>query len=229
MSPRSRDGAGIPAAVEVSAAFLRAYAAGRACFADDAWSRLWTSAQPRYWRDFLLAPGRPQLWDGSPPLGRSVLQAAADDLDLDYVAGAPLNVAGALGPKGGRKVGTLPVPVVVAFDEEENVTRFEGGIAQLTHVRCPIKLGVTYVAWGRDYGSDDEMQDGQERRREEYQARISASFARIGEIANRHTLEDARIEYVVLLGVEKAQQTLEWYRLHFTAADGPARSRWKRC
>jgi hypothetical protein len=228
VSRRPGSGAGVHSAAEVADAFLRAYAAGQARYPDDAWRRLWTSSQPRYWDEFLLAPGPPKLWDGAAWQERSVLQATAGQLALEYVAGAPFNVDGVLGTAGARRIGTLPVPIVVAVEEEENVTKFDAAIARLHLVRCPIKVGITYVAWGRDYGSDDEMEDGQEQRRETYQARIAASVAKIAEIANQHTLEDSRIEYVILLGVEKLRFTYEWYRLSFNAGDGVSHARWRR-
>jgi hypothetical protein len=219
----------MPVAAEVATAFLRAYAAGRACFPDDEWRHVWTSTTPRYWAEFLFAPGRPAFRDAYAPQARSVLRETAAALELEYVAGRPAGVAAALAPRGFRTAGGVPLPLLVAVEEKGNVTTFDEEIARLTHVRAPIKLGITYVNWARErFDSDDEMEDAQERRRETYQARITASFEKIGELASEYTLEDARTEYAVLLGVEKARYSYEWYRLVFDAAHGPGRGRWKR-
>ena len=92
---------------------------------NDSWSRLmmWNSAAP------------------PSPLKQSVWTKTAEKLGLKYWEGEPLSAFYSM--TDARRI--PPFPIVVALEHEYDFRSFDREIVKLLSVRCPLKVGITYV------------------------------------------------------------------------------------
>ena len=148
-------------------------------------------------------PGEP--W-GLPPetrkLGVSVLADVAVRLGLCWVSGEPMTLDIAF-VEPSAAVWWYPIRVAI---EHENVrSKFgETEIPKLFSVRCPLKVGITYVlAQTPNKGLGEVRQH------------LKNKFDLISEIVG----EDPRTEYLFLVGAPEVVS--DWYAISFLASEGP--------
>jgi len=100
-------------------------------------------------------------------------------------------------------------PIRVAIEHENAAHTFRDEIQKLLSVRCPLKVGITYALI-----NDSSQPD--------LQAKIEVEIRQEFAAAKAITQEDDKTEYLFLLGYEVTDRVLQWRRLIFDAATGPA-------
>jgi hypothetical protein len=147
------------------------------------------------------------LWDPQPPLQKPVLQLTAEKMGLRYWPREPFRFDGAFVAERHRVVGgSYPVPMIVVFEHEDKFQGFEAEIVKLGHIRCPLKVGITYTPVA--------IRDTVERKLVEWVREIRRELNEIG-------TEDHKFEYVYMLGVERELYMLDWYHLTFGGPTEP--------
>jgi hypothetical protein len=189
--------------------FLTAYAQCRSRMDDALWQATWGDTD-RWSRHILYTP--------SPD---SVLKVTADLLGVEYWAREPLHLDGVYWPRDPRDRmlrRNTPIPILVALEHENEVRVFPEEIAKLFCIRCPLKVGITYV-----------LQEGKgvEPDAERRKTDIVKEAVALGSAMSRCVAEDPTSEYLYLLGVERQVRQLEWVSYAFTAASGPGSGNWK--
>lgn len=162
---------------------------------DDVWNNSWNKLM---------------MWKGArppAPLKESVWTATALKLGLVYWEGEPLRLDGAFYSEGDPQRQYPPYPIVVALEHEYDVRDFAREIIKLLSVRCPLKVGITYVEGQRFHDQLTRIEDT-----------IGERFKEVSNVVG----EDPQARYVFLAGaVVRRRFQLKWYALDFSAAKGP--------
>ena len=115
--------------------------------------------------------------------------------------------------------GSIPIPILVALEHENNISSFSEEIAKLLYVRAPLKVGITYILRN---GHDANTKFQQE------QSRIIREAAGLESIISQWLPEQADAEYLYLVGVEHEARQLEWWYYKFNANNGPNSGTWQK-
>jgi hypothetical protein len=187
-------------------AFVGSYREAKLSLSPEAWKASW---DPIPWTQLML-------WRS--PLGsQPVLEATAAKMGLVYWNREPFRLDAALVRRTHTVIGNLALPMVVAIEHENELGGFIEEIAKLSHVRCPLKVGITYAV----AAASDRPVDARGA-----QAAIDEA---IGKVAALHeSKEDPDSEYLFLLGVESSAYNLDWYAHAYHVADGPEAGSWDR-
>jgi hypothetical protein len=156
------------------------------------------------------------LWK-SPGGSQPILGATAAKMGLAYWDREPFRLDAAFVRPKYEVVGNLPLPLVVAIEHENDVRGFMAEIAKLTHVRCPLKVGITYAVITTPGSPVDPSAA---------QANIEEWVAKVA--ALHEIKEDPTTEYLYLLGVEHAPYSLQWHAYTYQVGDGPKPGSWFR-
>jgi hypothetical protein len=196
-------------------AFCNAYRECRALFNATTWASVWDtdSLKKGSLNHFML-------WSPPPlPQPTPVLYLTARKMNLEACAGEPLHLDAAFYPQGGSMVQRCPLPILVAVEHENRINGFRDELNKLAHVRCRLKVGVTYTEVNR---LPTHARLG------ECKAKIKRELADILDTHSKHTTEDAGVEYLIILGHESSRRHLEWHAWSFAVGDGLQSSGWRR-
>lgn len=183
-------------ATDFYTAFLQAFGRMKIRFDDAQWESRWTNTKD--WSKLMI-------YDPD-----AVIRAVADSFDADLACWAerpyePLHLDAVFHVKNSRSW----FPIGVAIEHENAAHTFSDEIQKLLSVRCPLKVGITYSL----------ISDGSQA---DLQARVEDEIRREFAAANALTQEDDTTEYLFLLGYEVTHRVLQWRKLIFNAAAGPA-------
>jgi hypothetical protein len=181
-------------------AFINRYASMRHGFADEDWQQAWRDGS---WE-------RLMLWNHE-----CLLERVAHDLGLEYWSREPFRVDAAFVPKQNTPLGSVPFPLLVAIEHENKIATIKNEIAKLVHIRCLLKVAITYA-------SNKNLKRSTEK--------IKQHIIELTATLNAHIREDPRSSYLFLVGVvgEGAHRCeLEWHGLRFAAGDGPDLPSWR--
>lgn len=185
-------------ATDFHAAFLKAFEKMREPIGSTQWKCKWT--HPKHWSQLMIYGRDP----------KAVVRAVADSFDDDLQCWEerpyePLHLDAVFHAKNSRSW----FPIHVAIEHENDPSDFCNEIQKLLSVRCQLKVGITYAL------VSDSSQSHQ-------QERIAGEIRREFDQANNLTHEDGATEYLFLLGYEINTYELQWRKLIFNAATGPA-------
>ena len=90
-------------------------------------------------------------------------------------------------------VGVCPLPILVAVEFENNIATFSSELARLVHIRCPLKVGITYTTTQMP-GTPEMLNRSRQKAQRDLQSMLA--------IMAKLTPEDARTEYLILLADE---------------------------
>ncbi len=184
-------------------AFLAAYADARSLFSSEQWKTVWATN----WNRFVL-------WNPLPPQPKSLLAMTAERMGLAYWDREPFRVDAAFVRPEFRVIGNLPMPLIVAIEHENDFRGFIEEIAKLTHIRCPLKVGITYSLLSTPPHDPDVSSA---------RSQIESWIAEVDKLV--HAKEDPENEYLYLLGVEQSLLTLEWH-YYYRTAGSPSGGKW---
>jgi hypothetical protein len=86
------------------------------------------------------------LWHPYSPQTQPLLELVAIDMGFQYWnVGEPFRVDAAFVRADRRRLGSVPFPTVAAVEHENNVNTIREEMAKLLHLRCPLKVAVTYA------------------------------------------------------------------------------------
>jgi hypothetical protein len=178
-------------------AFVDWYTRIRAAFSDERWKEIWSiHANVVLWQPT-------ERYRPPEEIERGVLAETARELNLFYRNGEPLRLDAVFSTR------ERWFPISVAIEHEYSWSGFTAEIDKLLSVRCPLKVGITYV-YGRRAKQESNMQ-----RIEEW---IKSSYSMV--LATIE--EDETTEYLFLIAAEaEEEREVVWYALHFNAAEGP--------
>jgi hypothetical protein len=190
-------------------AFSQDYAQTRVAYSDDEWARVWLNGDA--WNHLML-------WNPYPPQVQPLLQLVATEMGLQYWNfGEPFRVDAAFVDSDRCVLGSVPFPVVVAIEHEHNVNTIREEMAKLFHIRCPLKVAITYAPPKVTGGEKLALCEG----------RIKSWAKELSDTLARYVGEDPVAEYLYLLGVEEQRYALTWRSLTFSAGSEVANSTWK--
>jgi hypothetical protein len=190
-------------------AFGGSYARIRDAYSDDEWARVWLNGDA--WNHLML-------WKPYPPQDQPLLQLVATEMGLQYWnVGEPFRVDAAFVPSGRRVFGSVPFPVVAAIEHEHNVGTIQEEMAKLFHIRCPLKVAITYAPPKAIGGEGLTL----------WERKIQSWAKELSDTLTRYVSEDPATEYLFLLGVEGKGYALMWKFLTFSAGSQIANSIWK--
>jgi hypothetical protein len=190
--------------------FRTAYNQCRQCFQpEQAWKEVWQSNSK--WNRFML-------WNPPSPQQKPVLNLTAQGMGLAYWDREPFRLDAAFIGSDSRVVGNLFFPLVVGIEHEKDVSKFEEEISKLAHIRCHLKVGITYCSASELITSPQELAKRQNQ--------IVAWVRKCCETLNSYTTEDERTEYVYVLAVAKPNFVQDWHALSFRANDDPGQATW---
>ena len=196
-----------PTAAQFAQTFVESYLAQRNLFSGEAWSELWTNR----WNTFIL-------WNPSGPQTKTVLSETAERLGLTYWEREPFRLDGAFLEPEAKTIGNYRVPITVAIEHENDVRTFDQEIAKLFQIRCPLKVGITYLLGPVTAGQQLER----------WQNQIKTHVVDISQLLNHSVVEDPRTEYCLLLGHEREGLILEWWAATFGSDPSPLKVNWAR-
>lgn len=195
----------MPTASDFLRCFKQAYETCSRIFSPEQWKEVWTDSL--LWNSFMMwktARTKPeQLQD-------SVLAATAKLLQLEYWEREPFRLDGVFYPHGATVEQNFPFPILVAIEHESNRRGFDTEISRLLSVRCPLKVGITY----------ELLRGAHQTACEQRLNKLKVSTTKLYEEIGRVVGEDAKTEYLFLVGIEEKQFDLAWWALSFRAADG---------
>lgn len=187
-------------------AFITAYKDAKTLFQGAEWEQVWKF----HWNRFML-------WNPPSPQDRPVLLMTADRMGLMYWDREPFRVDAVFVRPDFRVIGNLPVPIVIAIEHENDFQTFDQEIAKLSHIRCPLKVGITYSLLSVPA------------KEQEIDNLLLQMKNWLREINNRIEIEEAQdVEYLYLIGVEKPGLILEWYAYSYTAGGGSDKGLWEK-
>lgn len=196
----------IPTARSFRDSFIASYLKVRAAFANQ-----WNEPMPyRQWNELMLS--RPTETARLPKeINASVLAEVAKRLSLCYPSNypnrQPMTFDAVFSEHSERQDW---FPIRVAIEHENNCIDFWSEICKLLSVRCPLKVGITYITGSRDHRSVLAK----------IEEAIRSNFALVAEIVG----ESPAAEYLFLVWGGLPDKPKEvWYALDFRASDGPAR------
>jgi hypothetical protein len=170
-------------------AFGTQYAVARSMFSNVKWEALWTD----HWNRFML-------WNPLPPQQEPLLAMTAKQMGLMYWDREPFRLDAAFVTPDFREIGNIPLPLIAAIEHENDIRGFQQEIAKLAHVRCPLKVGITYSQLSVP-PTDSEILSAK--------TKIDTWIEGVNKLICAK--EDPSSEYVYLLGVETVRYTLEWH------------------
>ncbi len=177
-------------------AFLLSYSKIRARFTAEEWIEVWNR-----WNGLMMKQTNATFL---PKIERPILSETAELLGLKYENSQPLRLDAVFSDNPPRDF-----PIKVAIEHENRCEPFWPEVERLLLVRCPLKVGITYL-----YSSLE--------RRDNLLGKIKKtiddSFAKISEVVS----EAPDSEYLFLVGTELDSQPKEifWHSLDFRANDG---------
>lgn len=189
--------------------FIEGYRECRALFQGDSWSQVWY----KHWNNFML-------WNPIAPQVKPLLRVVAEKMDLVWWDREPFRLDGVFVRPDFKLVGNYPLPIIVGIEHENDLRTFVQEITKLAHVRCPLKVGITYTL-----AVPGPVPQEVVTRSQEY---IKNMVTEISISLNKCIAEDPQAEYIYLLGVEFQFLELEWYALHFMAGTDPGGGVWNR-
>jgi hypothetical protein len=192
----------VPTAGAFREAFIAAYYKARACFTSES---MWDSfcGGSATWSSLML-PRPQETWRLPREIGCSVLSDVAGRLGLCYPTCQPMTLDAVFAERADTADTKEWFPINVAIEHENVRTGFQSEIRKLFSMRCPLKVGITYVPSSKPRNGLEEIAGA-----------VKSSF----ELMSRVVGEDAKAEYLFLVGVERRVST--WYALEFRASDGP--------
>jgi hypothetical protein len=192
-------------------AFLESYKDCRQSYTEPEWELVWSASE--VWNCLMpWTTTRPELARES---SEPVLAKVAEKLGLDYWEREPLGLDGALYPKGGNVDYGFPFPILVAIEHENDRTGFISEVQKLLSVRCPLKVGITYVLGDTDSSVWLAVLGQQAKRK----------FERIAQFIS----EDPATEYLLLVGCEEEPHEIKWYYSILSPAAQPDDFRFLPC
>jgi hypothetical protein len=168
------------------AGFIAEFDAARQRHTDEAWAAAWSDSAA--WTRLMLP----------------VIRSVAPRLALTCAPGEPLSYD-AVFVRGGAEQWER-FPILVAIEHENYWGRFEHEIGKLFTIRCPLKVGMTYLTLSQ--GQFDKVAGKIERHIEKWFGAIKPA-------------EDPDAEYLFIIGREIEPLKIEWHALAFRAGDGP--------
>lgn len=184
-------------------AFVAAYREARASLDDAEWSAVWDDTSK--WNWFVL-------WGPRSP----VVERAASRVGLEYYQRELFQFDGVFTRREPQHVGVYRFPLAGVVEHENDIRGFEVEIAKLCHIRCPLKVGITYVLQPPPAGRDAAG----------WRERVMEWATLHSEQANREIRESPETEYCLLVGVQTAVRELQWWTLCFNAEQGAADAKW---
>jgi hypothetical protein len=190
-------------------AFGQSYARIRNAYSDGEWVRVWLNGDA--WNHLML-------WNPYPPQAQPLLQLVATEMKLQYWnIGEPFRVDAAFVDSDRRVLGSVPFPVIAAIEHEHNVKTIREEMAKLFHIRCPLKVAITYASPNVTTGERLALCEEE----------IKSCIKDLSDTLTRYVGEDPAAEYLFLLGVEEQRYALTWKFLTFSAGSEVANSIWK--
>ncbi len=168
---------------------------------------VWT----QYWNYFMMWDMRSENRPCSYILD-SVLNATRKKLGLEYWPGEALTLD-AVFYRGSSDV-PFPFPIIAALEHELNSSIFHHEVAKLLSIRCPLKVGITYINYGVSAGTAQRQQTALKTIHE----RICAKFEKV----SSEIRESEETEYLFLIGIEEGLRRLFWHSIEFSARRGPS-------
>jgi hypothetical protein len=197
----------MPSASTFLEKFLEAYRECRSVFDDSAWESVWS----KHWSRFVL-------WNPPAPQVKPLFGVVADKLGLKWWDREPFRLDGALVPLDCTVTGNYPVPLLVGIEHENVVQTFKEEITKLVHIRCPLKVGITYVMATAEFPSPSVIAY--------WQDYLRNSIEEVSQIMDSYLREDPTTEYLYLVGVEGRLRELDWFALRYTAGSGVGVASW---
>jgi hypothetical protein len=194
-------------------AFINVFQRSRTLYANiDDWQTTWETR----WNDFMM-------YEPTLPQTESVMKGVAAELGVHWWRGEPFRLDGALVDKEPKTIGCYPFPLLVAFEHEHNCVSISEEITKLLQIRAPLKVAITYV-FGWHNGSENQLPQQRD------EAWAKNEIVRVHRVLNtmlkNYVMEDDRIEYLYLLGVESELRHLKWEALMFGASEDPQIENW---
>jgi hypothetical protein len=188
----------IPTAKAFQEAFIASYYKARACFTEaERWDDFsWGPYASANFTSLMLRTSRLPSEISAP-----VLAEVAAGLGLCYPNCHPMTIDAVFADHSAQRDW---FPISVAIEHENVRTNFWSEVCKLFSVRCPLKVGITYIT-----SSDPRNGLGQ------ITENVRSNFALISQMAG----EDPGTEYLFLVGVERRVSL--WYALDFRGSDGP--------
>lgn len=196
-------------------AFCNAFRECRDLFDDAAWARVWDTSfeEKGSLNHFMLCEPTPQ------PQSTPVLHATARKMGLQVCPGEPLRLDLVFYPVERNLVHKCPSPVLVAIEHENRIHTIRDELNKLAHVRCPLKVAITYTSI-HTLGTASSL--------DQWKHSIRKELGSVLTVLGEHSLEDDRTEYLVLLGHEEIKRSFDWHALSFTAKNGIESAAWSR-
>jgi hypothetical protein len=192
------------------AAFNKEYAATRLMYSKEEWKHVWDSNEA--WNHLML-------WNPDPPQVRPLLELVADEMGFEYWnKGEPFRIDAAFVHEDRRVPGSVPFPMLVAIEHENAVNTLEEEMAKLLHLRCLLKIAITYPPPGARNGPQVVL----------WQDKIKSWAQKMEASLGRYTGEDPAAEYLFLLGVEEEPQLHVWNALSFSSGSKVSDAPWQR-
>ena len=175
------------------ASFTAEYDAARRGHTEAAWAAIW--GDEKAWTRLMIKEKD------------AVMRSVAPRLGLTCAPGEPLRYDAVFVSGGAEQWERFPI--LVAIEHENSWGKFDHEIAKLFTIRCPLKVGVTYLPlnWGHQFN----MVVG----------KISRHIETWFGLIKCHSAEDPAVEYLFMIGREVEPLKLEWNALAFRAGDGP--------
>lgn len=200
--------------------FFQAYRECRDIYDPVSWESLWKtpySSKEGNWNHFMI-------WGPLPKKEKwtSVLHLTAEKMGFRRCEGEPFRLDCVFYPQDyGEMVYRHPLPMLVAIEHENNINGFRDELNKLAHVRCPLKVGITYT------GLHDPVSTEVLKKR---QSEIKEGLSTILRTITKNSSEDEGTEYLVLLGHdrERGQFSFDWYSLSFTVKEGIENASWQK-
>ncbi len=190
--------------------FLRSYHQSRKAFDQKRWEEIWTDGN--LWNHFML-------WNPEPPQAESVIPSAAKKMGLRSRAeGETFHFDSVFFGTQALMIGKYPLPIIAAIEHEHYLSGFHVEILKLAYIRCPLKVGITYLVARSPAPPRDLIASAEKK--------IGDLASKTEQLLNVQSVEDPKGEYVFLLGVEPRPFELDWHALRFTAGQGAASAKW---
>jgi hypothetical protein len=178
--------------------FVTAYRAARERHREE-WDAVWTDISR--WSGLMIYNAKPSSDEDA------VVRTVASQLGLKCYSREPLTFDAVFVKPDAESWEWFPV--LVAIEHENARLTFEGEVQKLLSIRCPLKVGITYVL--RDTN----------RRFADLRSGIAKIIENGFNTINAEIVEDAKTEYLFLIGTEVEPRELQWFPLEFRAGDGP--------
>ncbi len=133
--------------------FLEEYREARRAFGQERWKELLRNNE--LFNHFMLYPESPQKESVIRSVARKMkLEFREETFHLDIIFFKPDS------PMVAKK---YPLPIIAAIEHENDLGSFLDEIVRLAYIRCPLKVGITYLEARSAPSTEDEVASAQKR------------------------------------------------------------------